>query len=374
MGDIRGKQPIIQNIDRSNVDQTITYITNIKSPIIYRRNKVITSFTKTSEVRREEINRIEFAILREFIDKELKEMTWIDKDFKSALLIVTSVIPSNQRIDLEKFPDSQKDYIKIFLSWHKKGRVTHLLIPRLRNLHEAELDDREKWKSFYSYFENLLLGQKGSRVDVWKSKDKIFYTEQIMGTKAVMGFTEIIVESAGAENVPHAIEIVSDFISKDENWDIWRVDFTMVESRTEGDFSFGGRKYISKIFIELFDWGAYGYAKHEIEDRNDKIDLYLDKVYKRCNTAINESLDYYKEKENRVNFYQDFKGKLKQNKFCLISAEHEHTYNAIFLSSVFRFYNPYYDYIGFIRSKESKCCIHISFSSLPLKRMIDVGF
>ena len=105
--------------------------------------------------REKEVAAVEFPIIRHALEVDLSDYSWLDRDFKTSLQLVLSSASSQTPIDLADTQPQEAQVVRQLAEMERHLRVTHLLLPEIRRLHQADLTEEEKRDEVQTYFLNL---------------------------------------------------------------------------------------------------------------------------------------------------------------------------------------------------------------------------
>lgn len=359
IGEIRGEIPIIGYIN--NIHQTIILPqkTIQKTPIIIRKEGGLLKKGVVSPIpskRETEINEIKFSVIRREIGKDLSKYTWLNPDFRNALIVVESFLSSDAKIDYGDKSASERIYIEKMIDMHKQNRLVHLLIPRIRYIDSLELDIDKKWNLVESYYNSL----SPQGILVFPAEFQIQTTVDHMKLEKVQsGVKDLIIEARGKHFTKNAVDIANSFLEQNSDWDVRRIDFSTHKfDLTEEDRS----RITSKLWIELYNWKEHGLNKKDIELNKNAQSAYI----KSLNNAI---IDVYQPKnllpsdyrQRLFDIYNEIDQKIGLENFAILKGKGENIGHCLRIATSFKYEHPNFDNISFI-DQNNESILYLIFS------------
>ncbi len=377
IGEIRGKIPIIGYIN--NIHQTIILPqkTLQKTPTIIRKEGGLLKKGVISPIpskRETEINEIKFSVIRREIGKDLSKYTWLNSDFRHALIAVESFLSSDAKIDYADKSQSESTHIQKMIDLHKQNRLVHLLVPRIRYIDSLELDIDKKWNLVESYYNSLT----PEGILVFPSEFEIQKTVDYMRKEKVPhGVKDLILEARGRRFSKNAIDIANLFLEQNSDWDVRRIDFSThkFEDVTEEERS----KIKGKLWIELFNWKAHGLKRYDIELNKKAQSAFIDSLNKAIIDIYQpKNLPPFEFRQNLFDTYNEIEQKLVLGNFAILKGVGENIGHCLRIATSFRYEHPNLDNICFIDKKDesivyfifSKENIENSFLKLGLEKVV----
>lgn len=377
IGEIRGQIPIIGYIN--NIHQTIILPqkTLQKTPTIIRKEGGLLKKGVISPIpskRETEINEIKFSVIRREIGKDLSKYTWLDPDFKNALIAVESFLSSDAKIDYDGKSQSESIHIQKMIDLHKQNRLVHLLVPRIRYIDSLEMEINNKWNLVESYYNSL----SPEGILVFPAEFEIQKTVDYMKLEKVQhGAKDLIIEARGRHFSKNAVDIVNSFLEQNPDWDVRRIDFSThkFEYVTEEERS----RIKGKLWIELYNWKVLGLKKYDIELNKKAQSAYINSLN---NAIINvyqpENLPPSEFRQRLFDTYDEIEQKLGLENFAILKGIGENIGHCLRIATSFRYEHPNLDNICFIDKKKesmvyfifSKENIENSFLKLGLEKVV----
>lgn len=360
IGDIRGKQPIIFQ-GRQTVfigPQTIS--------IAKKDERFASLFPKK---RQNEIEAIEFAILRDAVEKEFGEIRWLDSDFKRALLFTVSALSAKEETreeteqkdkaikTIEKLkqnlPNGFKGQVEEITDLYLNDRLNHLIIPEIRRLDSAEGNDDSKCSTLDDYFYNVKRELQGNMIFIG-DKEVNDYVAKLKREHVESRKLECLVLEARGVWTEKAVEVASVFLKEMPSWVIKRVDFAMhkFEEAKAG-----------KLWVEL--WNIAGDKTLPEQKR-----AFLLKLTEGANIEIAPPA-YESSYAKRHELYKSFSDILFDKSHVVLSARGEYITSLVFLAAAFRYHHLQYDYYCDIQIENEVPTLYVVFSGKSIVEMFD---
>jgi DNA-binding protein/predicted outer membrane lipoprotein len=360
IGDIRGRQPII-----FQGKQTV-YIGPQTISVAKKEERFASLLPKK---RQKEIEAIEFAILRDAVEKEFREIEWLNRGFKRALLLAISALSSQQRTEKEmetkiegeketrkiklEVPLELRGYFEDIKGLYDNDRLNHLIIPEIRRLDSAEGDEDYKWSILEDYFYNVKRNLQGNLIFIG-DKDAHDYVTKLKKEHIEIRNVDSVTLEARGRWTERAVEVASVFLKETPSWGIKRVDFAMhkFEELKAG-----------KLWIELWD---IGYDKTLPEQKK----AFLLKLAEGTNIEIT-TLPHEISHHGRHELYKSFSDILIDKGHLVLSANSGCITSLVFIAAAFRYHNLQYDYYCDIQLENDVPVLYVVFSEKSIVEMFD---
>jgi DNA-binding protein len=350
IGEIRGKQPVVVQIEHPTV-----YIgPEIKTSIsIIKKEKRIESLLPSK--RKLELGEVEFSILRDAVGREFKEIDWLENNFKRALSSTLAFLGSGVKIDYKELLPGIKDYAKDIQILFDKNRLNHLIIPEIRRIHQMEIDKEEKWSAFKQYFDEVKKGLQGNMLWIGKKETNV-YVEALEKEYVDVRKSPLVVIEAKGFDIHRAIVTIKEFMKRNLGWAIKRVDFSMYEYESEKT----RRRAI--LWIEIINMG-----KEDAYNLNEIRRNFLKEIL-----SVNKTITLLKDEchhpEKRHKICQIAGKALEDTGWVILTGSDEpvegrpYLDDIISMAAIFRYHNWEYDYLVLLDFEDERSVLYFIFS------------
>lgn len=276
--------------------------------------------------RQTEVAAVEFPIIRHALEVDLSNYSWLDRDFKTALQLVLSSAASEAPIDLAEAQPQEAQFLRPLAEMERHLRVTHLLLPEIRRLHQADLTEEEKRHELETYFLNLADGRALFYVGSQPDDVHCNALEHVLRKNLVV---PKILEARG-RHTNKAIRVATTFVERNPNWAIKRVDIAAREMGEEAYLK-------AQLWIELVTADPALLAS--VRDRRLRFIQALSSI-PGCDINEFRPLD----KNARTDVYRQLRQGMSDGDGSKLSAQGEGVSSAVFLAAAFIYMNPHIDY------------------------------
>ena len=238
-------------------------------------------------------------------------------------------------------------------------RLTHLLIPRIMITNAISISDTQKsalLMDYYSGIKNTIQEPYGNMIFIGEKDEQVYVDALRKDYVETRGLNHIILEARG-KNINKAAEVVKLFITQNKpNWFLTRTDFCLHTFEENS---------VPKIWLEI------SYVESDLLQKylkqEEQTTKFLNGLMKLSKHSICSQL---RERDERVTLYSAMTDDISKGGFALLIAQNDYISEAVRLSSVFRNFNPEYDY-GCDLIFNGSMSIVIIFSNKEIRSLYD---
>lgn len=321
---------------------------------ILKRERKTKSVLRPRE-RKEEISGVKFTYIRDLMDNALEGITWLEKDFDRALRVAIAYYASEASFDKTKYPSEVAQYFEELGNVHENDRLTHLILPRIMIIDEFDMSSLHKWVLLEDYYKGVQKEIHGNMLFVAEKDPQVYVDRLIRDYVKQRNLNHIIVEARGS-NINNAGKVACRFISDNEyGWFVTRTDFCMHLFIEE---------FAPKIWVEMTL--APKEDRQSFIEKQEETRKFINHLINRSEIRIDKE---YHEKQERITLYKEMTNKIQSSGFTVLVGLDNHVYATLRLASIFRSYNPQYDYVADLDCLEGNIRIVIVFSYQEIRSL-----